>query len=157
MTQLRSVWHRLLRNHVLEQNLPVPGLAQRAITSFSAAELERHTFRALRLRKNWTSSAPIATNQVELSTTSQRQSPVQCLQFLPGKGHRWLLSITMTSDRLHLVLCWDVEASPPVCFARRYFAELASFAVNTDPASPAILALQLPQYVDSVRSSFPRH
>lgn len=152
MTQLRSVWHLLLHVHVLEKNIPVPGLTGRSIESLPANELERLTFSALRLRRSWSSPSPVATRHADILPTREPQSSNVALQFLPGRGNRWLLSITLTTgdlQRKFVVQCWDTHTSPPACVARRTISELGSFAINTDHRSPAILALQCPQSVSS--------
>jgi hypothetical protein len=80
-----------------------------------------------------------------MSPTTDQMSANHALQFLPGKGHRWLLSITVctSSTRHKMIHCWDTEASPPARVATYRAADLVSFAVNTEYPSPAILALQL--------------
>lgn len=150
---MHSVWHLLLRVHVLSKNIPVPGLRDRPIDTLSSDELERYTVRAIRLRLNWTSPNPVPTNRLNIQAIpGDPHSRIISLHFLPERGHRWLLSVTVTADEnstatnskwtLH---CWDLEASTPTYVASLCLPNIRGIAVNTDPSSHAILALQVPQ------------
>lgn len=145
MTRLRGVWIHLLEAHVLAQNIPVPGLLGRPIDTLSAEELEHLTYRALHLRKNWSSPSPMAAKEITFSPTVPKDPLARHagLHFLPGRGNRWLLSVTFTAS-MYLVQCWDVETSPAVCIAGRQFPVIGNLVINTDPTSRNIFAVQCP-------------
>jgi hypothetical protein len=149
MTRLRGVWLCLLEVLVLTQNIPVPGLLGRPIDTLSAEELEHLTYRALRLRKNWSSPSPVVAKEVVFSPTMPKDPEARhaTLYFLPGRGNRWLMSVTFTAS-MYLVQCWDVTTSLPTCIAARQFPVVGNLVINTDPTSHNIFALQCPQLVE---------
>jgi hypothetical protein len=145
MTRLRGVWMRLLKSYVLSQNIPVPGLLGRSIDLLSAEELELLTRRALRLQKTWTSPSPVAAKEITFSPTEPKdpQARHAGLYFLPGRGNRWLMSVTFTVS-MYLVQCWDVTTSLPTCIARRQFPVVGTLVINKDPTSHNTFAMQCP-------------
>lgn len=148
MTQLRSVWHNLLRTEVQEKHIPVPSLGQRVLDDLTVEELQKCVFRAHRLRQNWSSADPVTSRKLEIVAVREPESRIISLNFLPGRGHRWLLSVTLTTgeSRHFTIQCWDLHATPPTCVARRSISRLSSLQVNSDPSHSAILAVQCPSY-----------
>ncbi|KAF7357038.1 F-box domain-containing protein [Mycena venus] len=64
--------------------------------------------------------------------------------FLPGRDHRWLISLTLTTAggrRTFTLQCWDLTNSPN-CIARRTLSDFRGFRINTDPFHAAALALR---------------
>lgn len=142
MSQLRSVWNMYLRAQIQEQNIPAPGLSQDKIESLSALELEQYALRALRLRKNWTSRAPVTSSRLEVRALPM--SRIVALEFLPGKEHRWLISVALTvnTTRKFTFQCWDLHPAQPVCIAVKQFQRLRSFVVNRNASGSGHLAVQ---------------
>lgn len=147
-TQLHSVWHHHLKANVLKKNIPIPGLGQQRLDLLSAQQLERCTFNALQLRRNWTSASPTATRKFQISQ-NEISSRVISLHFVPG-DRQWLLAVLMTKElqpvgRSFKLQCWDLKSSPPVCVAHRSLPH-SNFGhvYNIDPSSPAIVAVQCP-------------
>jgi hypothetical protein len=137
----------LLHTHVQLENIPVPRLSQQSVDSLSAPQLEKIVLEALRLRCIWKTPYPSTARQLEIDCAPF--SRIVSLQFLPGRGDRWLLSLALTQvamERKFALQCWDLETSPPVCIATKIFLQLGSLIVNTDGASTAILAVQSPSY-----------
>lgn len=147
ITHLRSLWHRLMQSHVLAKNIPVPGLGQRPLESLTAGEIERHTFQALRFRRNWISESPMPTTEVSLSTVPN--SRIVSLQFLPNSGCQWLISLAMvtplTGPRLFILQCWDLQMPSPTCVALQELRQIGSVTVNNNISGSAVLAVQCPQ------------
>ena len=146
VTRLRSVWSILVHTHVLEKDIPLPGLMGRSIGALPAEELERLTLAALRLRKRWTSPAPTPTKRITLRPIRKPGAAV-ALHFLPGRDNRWLLSLTLVDQSSMMIQCWDLRASPLRCVARCHIVVPLSFALNTDPTARWVFAFQEPQFV----------
>jgi hypothetical protein len=145
MTRRRRVWSLLIHTHVLEKDIPVPHLNGRSIASLPAEELERLTCAALRLRKTWSSVCPKPIKKNSFHPTQNRGAPSPVsLQFLPGRGNRWLLSTTLMSRSSMRIQCWDTRSSPPKCIASCHLVIPLSFVVNTDPQSRWVFAFQDP-------------
>ena len=150
MTHLRSLWALLFRQHVLEQHIPYPDLGETPLSDLSADELESLTRRAASLRQNWTSPKPTPRRQRSFNTPSEPSPRIIFLQFLPARSNRWLISVRMTAQpRTYLLQCWDVTSDEPRCVAELMHADgpYGGVVLNSDPNSPAVLALQSAQYV----------
>ena len=148
VTRLHSVWHMLLRAHIQLENVPVPKLSGRSVDLLTAAQLEKYVFEALRLRHNWRTASPRPKRRLEIASVAF--SRIVFLQFLPGRGNRWLLSLALNpqdgTERKFTLQCWDLEASPPVCIATKTLLQFGSLIINTDDSSTAALAVQSPLY-----------
>jgi hypothetical protein len=139
----------LIHIEVLEKLLPIPGLRDGTLGMLSAEALEDSLRRAIRLRRNWSSPTPNPTRQVVIVPSGEPMSRSIFLEFLPGRGNRWLLSITMSGGPPHrfTIQCWDVEASPPSCVAiLEHVGSFGGIAVNSDPTNDAIFALQFARF-----------
>ncbi|KAG2143778.1 uncharacterized protein EDB93DRAFT_1105114 [Suillus bovinus] len=145
ITRLRSLWALLLRTLVQQQNIPIPYFDGKSLDSFSALELERLTCCALALRRNWTNPDPDAKREVDFYKPVEPDSRIIFMEFLPGRGNRWLISVTMTTQPMKYVIqCWDVAILQPVCIAELTHMEgpYGGIIINDDPSSPAIIAMQ---------------
>lgn len=145
ITRLRSLWALLLRTLVQEQNIPIPYFHGKSLNFLSAWELERLTCYALALRNNWTSPDPDAKREVDFYKPTEPDSRIIFMEFLPGRGNRWLISVTMTAQpRKYVIQCWDVAIPTPVCIAELTHMEgpYGGVVINDDPSSPAIIAMQ---------------
>jgi hypothetical protein len=145
LTKLRSVWDLLLHNHVLHQNIPLPGLGGKSYDELTATEMETGLRRALKLRRNWISESPLISKQFNLRAIPD--SRIVSLHVLPGYGHRRLLSLSFEQSRVFTLQCWDIAASPPVCIARRAFRRLGGMAVNISLTGIGVVAVRNPKYV----------
>ncbi|KAJ6607030.1 hypothetical protein B0H10DRAFT_2073535 [Mycena sp. CBHHK59/15] len=144
ITRLRSVWQNLLNTEVLQRNIPIPRLSGRNLATFTSTELETCLADALRLRKNWISPSPTPVRRFTFKTVHEPQSQVVSLAFLPGRGHRWLISLVLTvtvNQRMFTLQCWDLHGAL-FCVARRSLAVFRGFRVNTDPDHAGVLALR---------------
>ena len=148
LTKLRSVWESLINKHALHQNIPLPGLGGKSIDELTAKEIETGLRRALKLRRNWTSEAPLISKQFNLGAVPD--SRIVSLHVLPGYGHRRLLSLSFNRSRVFTLQCWDIVASPPVCIARRMFRRLGGMAVNRDCGGVGVVVVHNPTYVADV-------
>ncbi|KAJ7777422.1 hypothetical protein B0H16DRAFT_1505423 [Mycena metata] len=144
ITQLRSVWQELLQTEVIQRNIPIPRLAGRNLAALTSKELESSLSDALRLRKNWISPSPVPTRRLTFKTVHQPQSQIVSVAFLPGREHRWLMSLALTTggQRLFTLQCWDLTDS--TCVARRSLQNFRGFRINTESSHPAVLALRSP-------------
>nr|GAT53489.1 predicted protein [Mycena chlorophos] len=144
ITQLRSIWLSLLHSRVVHQNIPVPRLDGRSLETLNTAELELCISDALRLYKTWTGPSPQPIRRRTFSTDCPGPSQVVSMHFLPGRGLRWLLSLTLTpsEERTHTIQCWDISGESPRCIARRTLSGLRGFRVNTDGSHPGVLAVR---------------
>ncbi|KIK39298.1 hypothetical protein CY34DRAFT_25326 [Suillus luteus UH-Slu-Lm8-n1] len=148
ITRLRSLWALLLRTLVQEQNIPIPCFDGKSLDCLSASELEQLTRHALVLRNNWTNPDPDAKREVDFYKPTEPDSRIIFMQFLPGRGNRWLISVTMTAQpRIFVIQCWDVAVLQPVCIAELTHMEgpYGGVVINDDPSSPAIMAMQSAQ------------
>jgi hypothetical protein len=136
----------LLHTHVRLENIPVPRLPRKSLELFTVPQLEKYVQGALRLRRSWGLPSPPISRRLEI--TCMPSSRIVSLQFLPGReNHRWLLSLALSpaaTERMFVLQCWDLEASPPACVATKMLLGFGSLAVNTDGASTAVLAVQSP-------------
>ncbi|KAG2111101.1 hypothetical protein DEU56DRAFT_216184 [Suillus clintonianus] len=145
ITRLRSLWALLLRTHVQEQNLPMPHLDGKSLDCLSALELEQLTCYAFALRSNWTNPNPDAKREAEFYKPIEPDSRIVFMEFLPGRGNRWLISVTMTAQpRKYVIQCWNVAIPQPVCVAELTHMEgpYGGIVINDDPSSPAIIVMQ---------------
>ncbi|KAJ7623631.1 hypothetical protein FB45DRAFT_980455 [Roridomyces roridus] len=157
ITQLRSVWYHLLQSQVLEQNIPIPQLQGRSLTNLDTTELELCLQRALRLRQNWTSPSTMSIRRLTFRTVPEPRSQVVSLAFLPGRGHRWLMSLVLSTPpghRAFTLQCWDLLGNPSTCVARRCPADFRGFRINTDASYPGIVALRSPIGVEIMGIDF---
>lgn len=141
----------MIHTEILENDLPLPGLRDGQLETLSAEALEDSLRRAICLRRNWSSPTPNPTKQVDIVRSHEPMSRSIFLEFLPGRGNRWLLSITMSGGggaaRRFTIQCWDVDASPPSCVAiLERVGSFGGIVVNSDPTSHAILALQFARF-----------
>ncbi|KAJ7497952.1 hypothetical protein B0H11DRAFT_1997986 [Mycena galericulata] len=156
ITQLRSVWLELLQTEVLLQNIPIPRLAGRNLATLTAKELESCLADALRLRRNWISPSPQPLRRLTFKTANEPQSQVISLAFLPARGHRWLISLTLSTvpgQRMYMLQCWDV-LDLANCIARRSPHDFRGFRINTDPSHTGVLALRSPIGVEILGIDF---
>lgn len=142
ITRMRSLWAFFLRT-LVQQNIPIPYFDGKAPESLSALELERFTCRALALRINWTNPNPNPKREID-SGEAEKRSDVFFMEFLPGRGNRWLVSVTIEAFRKCIIQCWDLTVLQPVCIAKLTYKNGAynCVVINNDPSSPAIMAIQ---------------
>lgn len=148
ITRLRSLWALLLRTLVQQQNIPIPCFDGKSLDFLSALELEQITCRALALRSNWTNPDPDAKREVDFYKPIEPDSRIIFMEFLPGRGNRWLISVTMTAQpRKYVIQCWDVAILQPMCIAELTHMEgpYGGVVINDDPSSPAVMAMQSAQ------------
>ncbi|KZT07353.1 uncharacterized protein LAESUDRAFT_758763 [Laetiporus sulphureus 93-53] len=149
VTRERSVWHSALLRLVIQPGLPVPSLPKGwALASLSASQLETLTIRALRLRRNWTSSRPTCTMSVELNPPGlppSAQARNVAVHHLPGRGNRWLLTVTFydqpAAPRKYVIHCWDISRETHRCAATLRCMNMMGLVVNSDPNYSGVLAL----------------
>ncbi|KAF8159398.1 hypothetical protein B0H34DRAFT_796650 [Crassisporium funariophilum] len=143
ITKTRSLWNKLIHDHVLRKNIPIPGLGGRQIDTLTSQELEQYLYRALNLRRNWTLPSPNVVRQTD--TLTIQDSRVFALHFLPAAGARWLVSLSMSAGRLFTLQCWDIHASPPTCAAVREMRNFRGMAVNKVSSESGSIAILDPQ------------
>ncbi|KAF7317776.1 F-box domain-containing protein [Mycena kentingensis (nom. inval.)] len=143
ITQMRSVWLELLDVQVSQRKIPIPGLGGRDLAQLSAQELEMCVADALQLRKNWTAASPQPIRRQTFGNGLPGPSQVVSVQFIPGRGARWLLSLTIATGGSweRTVQCWDTLPEVPFCIARRTLSGLRGLRVNTDASHPGVLAV----------------
>ncbi|KAG1908075.1 uncharacterized protein F5891DRAFT_1273732 [Suillus fuscotomentosus] len=143
ITRLRSLWALLLRTLVQEQNIPIPSFDGKSPESLSALELERFTCRALALRINWTNPSPNLKREIRFGA-AVKDPDVLLMEFLPGRGNRWLVSVTIEASRNCIIQCWDLTVLQPVCIAKLTYTDetYKRVVINDDPSSPAIMVIQ---------------
>ncbi|KAG2093137.1 uncharacterized protein F5147DRAFT_840551 [Suillus discolor] len=146
ITRMRSLWAFFLRTLVQEQNIPIPYFDGKSPESLSALELERFTCRALALRINWTNPNPNPKREIHFHVGAAVKDPnVFFMEFLPGRGNRWLVSVTSEEFEKCIIQCWDLTVLKPVCIAKLTYTNKGSnnsVIINNDPSSPAIMTIQ---------------
>ncbi|PIL24774.1 hypothetical protein GSI_12660 [Ganoderma sinense ZZ0214-1] len=158
LTRDRSVWHDVLSTRFLQKGLPIPGIKDRCVSSLSAAGLERVTIRASRYWSNWISPQPQCYFSLEIRPTARPWTSIPshrnlAAEFLPWMDGRYLLTLTLyttSSDResrRFSFQCWDLAQTQtqgaPTEIAELLVSGLLSYAVNTSPDSPNVLAITL--------------
>ncbi|KAJ7132324.1 hypothetical protein C8R44DRAFT_871294 [Mycena epipterygia] len=144
ITQLRTFTLGLLQREVIQSNIPIPRLAGRNLAMLTSSQLESCLADALRLRRNWISPSPVYVHSFTFKTVNDPESQVLSLAFLPARGHRWLMSLALTTangQRMYTLQCWDLLNSS-TCIARRSLAVFRGFRINTNPSHAGILALR---------------
>ncbi|KIY48032.1 hypothetical protein FISHEDRAFT_44055 [Fistulina hepatica ATCC 64428] len=147
LTRTRSLWLGFLQRCVVRRNYPVPGMSGRRLQELDAGDIEQGVYNALRLRRVWTSPTPTPLRRLTMMAGDGHASwQVVGLHFLPGRGHRYLLTIATKTDarrRVFCFKCWDLEGSvEPRCIAFSLMPDVHSFSVNNEPQYPAIMAVQ---------------
>ncbi|KAG2093146.1 uncharacterized protein F5147DRAFT_642740 [Suillus discolor] len=143
ITRMHSLWAFFLRS-LVQQNIPIPYFDGKSPESLSASELERFTCRALALHINWTNPNPNLKREVHFGA-AVKDPYVFFMKFLPGRGNRWLISVTSEEFEKRIVQCWDLTVLQPVCIAKLTYTNRAlnnRVIINNDPSSPAIMAIQ---------------
>ncbi|KAF8661383.1 hypothetical protein AX16_001476 [Volvariella volvacea WC 439] len=142
-----TVWMHVLHREVLRRGLPIPKLEGRHWSSLVSGDVERSIINALRLWRNWSSSDPRPLRR--LSFMAPPASKILALHFLAKGRGRWLLCLSMDmttppgqEQRTIHLKCWDLEESPTCCVASRDLRQFPSLVVNSDPNSPAMLAIR---------------
>ncbi|KAG1908091.1 uncharacterized protein F5891DRAFT_226475 [Suillus fuscotomentosus] len=104
---------------------------------------QRFTCRAHALRINWTNPNPNLKREIHFGG-AEKYSNVLLMEFLPGRGNRWLVSVTIGAFRECIIQCWDLTVLQPVCVAKLTYKNEAynCVVINNDPSSPAIMAIQ---------------
>ncbi|KAF9478255.1 hypothetical protein BDN70DRAFT_59801 [Pholiota conissans] len=144
---LRSVWDTLLRRHIINQNIPIPGLDGKTLDSLSSSELEGCYRRALALRRNWTSTTPTVRRHINIDN-GVPNSRIIAIVPLPERANRRIVSLSMTpgQHRVFTLQCWDVGGIIPVCLATHEMKQFRGMAVNRvacDHGDVAVLTLDL--------------
>ena len=120
-----------MRRFIIEEDIPLPGLAGRSLESLSAEELEGLYCRALQLRRNWHSGSPVIRQSLQLVGSSGR---IIQLAVLRGRNNgRWLVSLSGMYGRqgtIYTIRCWDLRQPHPVCVAQREFERFGGIAIN---------------------------
>jgi len=143
ITKSRSLWDRLIYEHVLRHNIPIPGLAGRKIDSLDAQELEQRLHEALKLRRNWRSQSPTVVRQMNMPGMSN--SRVIALCFITEQGRRWLISLSMLHYRRFAIQCWDLQVSPPNCRAQQELQQCRGIVVNKGVSTVGSIVILNPQ------------
>lgn len=143
ITKSRSLWDRLIYEHVLRHNIPIPGLAGRKIDSMDAQELEQRLYEALKLHRNWRSQSPTAVRQVNMP--GMPNSRVIALHFITEQGRRWLISLSMLHYRRFSIQCWDLQVSPPNCRAQQELQQFRGIVVNKGLSTVGSIVILNPQ------------
>lgn len=130
LSKSRTIWDSLIRSCIIEEEIPLPGLAGRSLESLDARELEGLHCRALQLHRNWHSEFPVIKQSFRLSCSTAQ---IVRLFLLPSRdGGRWLVTLekfTQGSGKC-MIRCWDLRQAKPVCVARRDFDRIGGMAVN---------------------------
>ncbi|KAG1787514.1 uncharacterized protein HD556DRAFT_1448703 [Suillus plorans] len=122
ITRLRSIWALLLRTLVQEQNIPIPSFDGKSPVSVS-----------LRARAR----------EIHFGATV-KDPDVFFMEFLPGRGNRWLVSVAIRARRKCIIQCWDLTVLQPVCIEKLTYTDRPynCVVINNDPSSPAIMTIQ---------------
>ncbi|KAH8104085.1 hypothetical protein BXZ70DRAFT_905197 [Cristinia sonorae] len=163
ITHNRSVWLDVLARIASTPDVPVAGLRGRELSTLDAPEIENLVYNTMQLRRTWTSPSPVPTRILELEPSSHhpQHGKVTGLQFLPGRGNRWLLHIGFHMDPTQALIastlnCWDLHANPPArCASIKYEPVRMAWSlllVNSDPTHPAAFAVSMGAFVRSPES-----
>jgi len=146
LSKSRSIWDSLLHRCIIDEGIPLPGLAGRSLESLGAGELEGLYRRALELRRNWHSDSPVIRQSLKLVSSV---SPIIRMAVLPGRnGGRWLVSLMRTFGHRSYtvkVRCWDLRQTHPVCVAQKDFERYGGMAVNKTTNETDCIAVLTPR------------
>jgi hypothetical protein len=106
----------------------------------SISELERNTCHAFSLASRWLSGCSIPRRTSFVDATSS--TSVSDIRFVPGHGGQWIL--TLSKGVWGVITIWDISAEPQKCceWSPRG-AIFNGFTLNSDPSSPATLAVSV--------------
>ncbi|KAF8556548.1 hypothetical protein OG21DRAFT_1408858 [Imleria badia] len=135
VSEQHAVWKTACTNKILRNGIPFP---KRALTSFSAKDLERQTMRAYRLGLNWRSPT---TTLHQVVSTHIKFGAVEQIKFLSRRGRSWIITTSIgiwwtlcvrDCDSLHVVAEWSPGK-----------ALFNGIAVNSDDQSDAAIAISV--------------
>ncbi|KAK0237318.1 hypothetical protein EDD85DRAFT_1024000 [Armillaria nabsnona] len=126
LTRLPIVWTNAFKFNILANNYPFsPGYI----------DLEHRTRSAYRLASRWLADTPL----IPKSEVTFTGSTVYEIKFIPGRQHRWLLTLSL--DILSVLTIWNIERMVKCSEWSYKGAIFNTVKLNTDPDSEACITV----------------
>ncbi|KAK0445680.1 uncharacterized protein EV420DRAFT_1276985 [Desarmillaria tabescens] len=128
LTRLHIVWTNAFKHDILSNDYPAP---------IDDTDLEQRTCHACHLASRWLADSPLMPS----SETSFTGSPIWEIKFIPGRQHKWLL--TVSKGIWSVLTIWDIALG---CKCSEWSLRGALFTglkLNTDTESEASMAVAL--------------
>ncbi|KAK0189346.1 hypothetical protein F5146DRAFT_981897 [Armillaria mellea] len=136
LTRLRIVWTNAFKLDIVSNDYPFP---------IDDTDLEHRTRHAYRLASRWLAGSPLTPK----SETSFTGSPVSEIKFVPGRQHRWVL--TVSKGIWSVLTIWDVSRQLKCSEWLPKGAIFTGVKLNADPGSEAAVAVSLSQRIVLLR------
>ncbi|KAK0216390.1 hypothetical protein IW262DRAFT_1276639 [Armillaria fumosa] len=130
LTKLRIVWTNAFKLEIVSNDYPFP---------LDDTDLEHRTRHAYRLASRWLADFPLTPN----SETSFTGSPVSEIQFVPGRQHKWVLTVSKVI--WSVLTIWDTSRQRKCSEWSPKGAIFTGVKLNTESESEASVAVSLSQ------------
>ncbi|KAK0470226.1 uncharacterized protein EV420DRAFT_1258549 [Desarmillaria tabescens] len=128
LTKLHIVWTNAFKLDILSNDYPVP---------IDDTDLEQRTRHAYRLASRWLADSPL----MPASETGFTGSTVSEIKFIPGRQHKWLL--TVSKGIWSVLTIWDITRGHKCSEWSPRGALFTGVKLNTDTESEASIAVAL--------------
>ncbi|KAK0483000.1 hypothetical protein EDD18DRAFT_1200523 [Armillaria luteobubalina] len=136
LTKLRIVWTNAFELDIVSNDYPFP---------LDDTDIEHCTRHAYRLASRWLADAPLTPK----SETTFSGSPVSEIQFVPGRQHKWVLTVSKVI--WSVLTIWDTHQERKCCEWSPKGAIFTGVKLNTEPESEASVAVSLSQRIVLLR------
>ncbi|SJL17319.1 uncharacterized protein ARMOST_20868 [Armillaria ostoyae] len=132
ITRLPIVWTNAFKLNILANEYP-----------FDAhdVDIEHRTRHAYRLASRWLADSPLTPK----SETIFIGSPSDVIRFIPGRQHKWL--ITLSTGSSSVLTIWDITRQQKCSEWSSNGAMLTGMTINEDPESEATVAVSSSQII----------
>ncbi|KAK0443445.1 uncharacterized protein EV420DRAFT_1025373 [Desarmillaria tabescens] len=128
LTRLHIVWTNAFKLDILSNGYPAP---------IDDTDLEQRTLHSYRLTSRWLANSPL----MPASETSFTGSPVSEIKFIPGRQHKWLL--TVSKGTRSVLAIWDIVRRHKCSEWSPRGVPFTGVRLNTDTESEASIAVAL--------------
>ncbi|PBK61097.1 hypothetical protein ARMSODRAFT_897248 [Armillaria solidipes] len=136
LTRLRIVWTNAFKLDIVLNDYPFP---------LDDTDLEHRTRHAYRLASRWLANSPLTPK----SETTFIGSPVSEIKFVPGRRHKWVL--TVSKGIWSVLTIWDITRQQKCSEWSPKGAIFTEVKLNADPESEASVAVSLSQRIVLLR------
>ncbi|KAK0200659.1 hypothetical protein DFS33DRAFT_1265690 [Desarmillaria ectypa] len=126
LTRLHIVWKNAFKLDILSNNYPY---------SLDYEDLEQRTRHTYRLASRWLADTPL----IPASETSFTGLPVSKIKFIPGRQHKWLLTICKVI--WSVLTIWDIAHAHKCSEWSPKGEQLHRVMLNVDPESEVSMAV----------------
>ncbi|SJL10796.1 uncharacterized protein ARMOST_14190 [Armillaria ostoyae] len=136
LTRLRIVWTNAFKLDIVSNDYPFP---------LDDTDLEHRTRHAYRLASRWLADSPLTLK----SETTFIGSPVSEIKFVPGRQHKWVLTVSKVI--WSVLTIWDITRQEKCSEWSPKGAIFTGVKLNADPDSEAAVVVSLSQRIVLLR------